>query len=88
MRVAMQPEARNDDLLEKCNRIFAKAGLPQLQRRGQNGGSDAADATVFGIPCIDSLGVAGGGIHSIHEYGELASLGEAARRIAAVACGL
>ena len=45
-------------------------------------------ATVFGIPCIDSLGVEGGGIHSIHEYGELASLGEAARRIAAVACGL
>ena len=88
MRVAMQLEQRNLDLLETCNRIFVENGLPQLEWRSQNGGSDAADATTFGIPCIDSLGVAGSNIHSVHESASLSSLGEAARRIAAVACGL
>lgn len=88
MRVAMELEQRNLDLLEKCNTAFAKHGLPTLEWRSQNGGSDAADVTTFGIPCIDSLGVSGSHIHSVNEYAALASLAEAARRIAVLACEL
>lgn len=43
---------------------------------------------MYGIPCIDSLGVRGGGIHSADEYGEICSLCESAKRIAAVICGI
>ncbi len=88
MRVAMELEQRNLALLEKCNAAFAKHGLPVREWRSQNGGSDAADVTAFGIPCIDSLGVSGGYIHSVREYARLDSLAEAARRIAVLACEL
>ena len=53
-----------------------------------NGGSDAADMTNYGIPCLDSFGVEGGGIHSKNEYGEIASLASSAKKIAAVIVGL
>ena len=83
-RVAMEYADRNMALVETMNDIFAANGLPILQAAKRNGGSDAADVTVYGIPCVDSIGVSGGSIHSPGEWGKLASLAEAAKRIAVV----
>ena len=87
-RVSMTKESRNFDLLEKMNGIYRAYGLPELEAAGSTGGSDAADVTCAGIPCIDSLGVAGGGIHSAREYARISSLAESAARLAAVAASL
>jgi len=81
----MEDCARNRALLEDMNRIFEQTGLPVLKAAKRKGGSDAADITAFGIPCIDSLGVEGGKIHSPNEFAYLKSLGESAKRLAAVA---
>lgn len=88
MRVAMEPVERNYALLETMNKIYEANGMTRLEPRKVNGGSDAADATVAGIPCVDSLGVAGGKIHSREEYGVLESLKEAAKRLAVVAANI
>lgn len=46
---------------------------------------DAADFTAYGIPCLDSLGICGGGIHDRSEWCHLSSLAEIAKRLAASA---
>ena len=84
-RAAMEPSEKNNALLERMNGIFAEVGLPVLEGRHSNGGSDAAYTTAAGIPTVDSLGTEGGRIHSVEEFGELASLPDAAKRIAAIA---
>ena len=84
-RVMMEDCERNRSLLDTMNRIFEQTGLPRLEASKRKGGSDAADVTVYGIPCVDSLGVEGGKIHSPDEYAELASLKSSAKRIAAIA---
>ncbi|MBE5782794.1 MAG: M20 family metallopeptidase [Clostridiales bacterium] len=83
-RPAMEQNDQNDALFEKINEIFAGVGLPKAQRSKGNGGSDAADVTAYGIPCVDCLGTMGGGIHTLDEYGELASLAEAAKQMALI----
>ena len=83
-RPAMEACERNDALLEKINEIFAGAGLPLAKRSTGNGGSDAADVTVYGIPCVDCLGTVGGKIHTLDEYGEISSLAEAAKQMAVI----
>ncbi len=85
IRCAMEPNERNIKLLSSVNRAFELAGLPLVEASKSNGGSDAADITAKGLPCVDSLGVSGGGIHSIEEYAELSSLKEACRRVIAAA---
>ena len=75
---------RNIQLLEKMNTIFEQNGFSRLEIGSRNGGSDAADVTVYGIPCIDSIGVMGENIHSIDEYAILRSLAESAKRLASV----
>lgn len=87
-RLAMEYSERNVELLAKMNAIFNECGLPQLEGVKCNGGSDAAEITASGIPCIDSLGVEGGRIHSADEYALIPSLAESAKRMAAVAVGL
>lgn len=83
-RPAMEKTDRNFKLLEKMNDIYKKCGLPVLTARQSLGGSDAAEVTVSGTPCVDSIGVAGDRIHSPDEYGLISSLSEAAKRIATV----
>ena len=85
-RVAMELCDRNIELLEKMNSIFEQNGFSRLEIGSRNGGSDAADVTEYGIPCIDSIGVMGEKLHSIDEYAELQSLAESAKRMAAVIC--
>ena len=87
-RVAMEYTDRNAKLLDKINLIFDKVGIPFLKASSRTGGSDAADVTAFGTPCIDNLGAAGGRIHSPEEYGELDSLIEMPKRLAAIICDL
>lgn len=65
-------------LLERMNRIWEQAGLPRLAPNFVGGGSDCADMVSRGIVGLDSLGVEGGGLHS---------LGEWARPDALVTCG-
>lgn len=81
-RPAMELTERNLRLFDAINRIYAEHGMPMLTHRRRNGGSDAADVTAFGIPCVESLGVTGGAIHSPNEYAMLSSLCEAAKRLA------
>ena len=83
-RVAMELCERNVELLQKMNRIYEENGLPRLVPKTHTGGSDAADVTVYGTPCVDSLGTEGGRIHSAEEFSYLISLAESAKRIGSV----
>ncbi len=88
LRPAMPLCDRNIDLLKKMNEIYAECGLPILEGKSTMSGSDAAYVTECGIPCVDSIGTAGGRIHSKEEYIYTKSLAEAAKRIAAVIYGI
>ena len=81
-RPAMEPSEKNDRLLERINDIFAANGLETLEKRKSPGGSDAAEITVAGIPCVDSVGVEGDFIHTVKEYARISSLSGAAKRLA------
>ncbi len=84
LRPAMELCERNVTLLKKMNEIYEENGLPILKGNMVNGGSDAAYATIAGIPSVDSIGIEGERIHSVEEYAILKSLAESAKRIAAV----
>ena len=79
---------RNLDLLDRVNQILTNAGLDTMEPVALGGGSDAADVTAAGIPCLDGLGPRGGGVHSLNEFAYLASLPEAAKRITTILCNL
>ena len=83
-RIAMEYAERNYELLDTMNRIFEENGLTTLAPHKGKGGSDAADVTACGIPCVDSIGTLGGYVHSPQEYGYISSLATAAKRIVAV----
>lgn len=83
-RPSMDKSERNFELLDELNEIYAECSLPVLTARQSLGGSDAAQVTCSGIPCVDSIGVAGDKIHTPEEYAVLSSLTEAAKRLAAV----
>ena len=83
-RVAQPFVERNLKLFQRANEIVAANGLPTTEEGHYAGGSDAADVTVYGIPCLDSLGVSGGGCHAITEYIWLKSLAECAKRVGAI----
>lgn len=82
-RIMMEKTPRNLALLEKLNQVFAENGLPVLAPYTRNGGSDAADVTEAGIPCVDSMGIEGENLHAPLEFAYMESLRTAAKRIAA-----
>ncbi|MBR6523849.1 MAG: M20/M25/M40 family metallo-hydrolase [Clostridia bacterium] len=84
-RPAMVASEHNDKLLEKANEIFKANGLPELKAASATGGSDASYITECEIPCLDDVGIEGFNIHSIKEYAGIKALGDAAKRLAAVA---
>ena len=84
-RVAMPLYERNEALLSRMNEIYSMVGLPTVQAKRRGGGSDAADVSAYGIPCVDSVGIHGAGIHTLREYANLPSLSDAAKRIVSVA---
>lgn len=87
-RVAMEYAERNVQLLDRLNEIFTACGMEALKAIKATGGSDAADVTAYGIPCIDNLGVHGFNIHSIHESAAIPSLIQSAKWLAAAALEL
>ena len=87
-RVSMPVEQRNLDLLEKANAILADAGIAPMVPAKQTGGSDAADASASGIPCLDNFGVQGGASHSQDEFALLSSLASCAKHLAIIVAGL
>lgn len=84
-RPAMPCVKRNEELLKKMNEIYLENGMPMLKGIIGQGGSDAAYMTEAEIPCIDSIGVYGGYIHSVNEFAYVSSLKESAKRLASVA---
>ncbi len=84
-RCPMERTEANLALLDAVNAIYAEEGLVQLAPAKRSGGSDAADVTAYGLPCLDSMGVQGDFIHSRKEYAYLKSLAEGAKNLAAVA---
>lgn len=87
-RPAMELSEKNIALLDKANMLFAQNGLSALEIGMRSGGSDAANVSLCGIPCIDSLGVGGGRAHSVEEFGYISSLSESAKRIASIVYGI
>ena len=83
-RVAMPVVQRNLDLLDRVNQILTDVGMNAMQPIALGGGSDAADVTAAGIPCLDGMGPKGGGIHSRNEFAYLSSLPEAAKRVTTI----
>ena len=73
---------KNVALLARANEIYAEAGFSTYTQRNGLGGTDMAYVTQYGIPCMDSIGVQGGNVHSIKEYMKLSSLSEMAKRLA------
>ena len=84
-RIAMVLTEKNQRLAERLNQIFEDNGMECLSPIRSKGGSDAADVTEAGIPCLDNFGTVGGWVHSTKEYGRLDSLAPAARRLALAA---
>lgn len=88
LRPAMELNDKNTALLKKANQLFVQNGLSTLEIGMRTGGSDAADVSCCGIPCLDSIGVGGERAHSVEEYGVISSLAESAKRLASIICGL
>lgn len=84
-RVAMEKTQRNVELFNKVHDIHLENGLGDVTTIGLTGGTDAADITKMGIPCLDGFGLIGGKIHNLGEYAEIDSLAFAAKRMASVA---
>lgn len=82
-RVAMERVDRNLKLVDDLNKAFVKYSLPELKPSKRTGGSDAADATVYGLTAVDSIGTEGGRIHSVEEFGIKTSLKECVKRLVA-----
>ena len=83
-RPAMFETKRNYDLLDRMNEFYKDNDMPVLKPRRCLSGSDAANITEVGIPCIDCIGTEGSNIHSVDEHIELKSLEQSAKRIGAV----
>lgn len=86
VRPAMEMTEERQALLGRMNEIWQKNGLSALSAGGAIGGSDAANVSLTGVPTVDGLGVIGGNLHRVDEYGIISSLELQAKRIALIAC--
>lgn len=83
-RVSMPRTEAAMALLERMNEIFAQTDLPELIPTMAPGGSDCADMVSRGFTAVDSLGIEGGGSHSIKEWARLSSLIPCCQRVGAL----
>lgn len=83
-RPATELSEKNLAFLARANEILAAEGLPVLGQRNGLGGTDMAYVTQYGIPCMDSIGVLGDGVHSVKERMPLEGLVWSAKRIASI----
>ncbi len=84
-RPPMEATKENYALLDKVNKISAEVGLPHMEPKHAMGGSDAAYATIAGIPTLDSIGYTGKDCHSVKECVNMSSILLAAKYFAATA---
>ena len=84
-RPAMERTEKNLWLFNKMNEILTENGMTPYKEFIGIGGSDAAEMTVSGLPTVDCVGVTGAGIHTKDEFAYIASLKDAAMRLATVA---
>lgn len=87
-RCPMEKNDRNFALLERINEINSAYGMKKLEWIMRSGGSDAADVSATGIPCIDSIGAQGDLIHTPDEYAVLSSLCASAKQLSVIAYSL
>lgn len=83
-RPCMERTQKNINLFNKINQIYIENDMTTLRERDRLAGSDAAEVTQAGIPCIECMGVKGGGMHCKDEFAYLDSLVESARRLGIV----
>lgn len=83
-RPAMERVESNLALLDTVNKILSENGIKGLSPTSRMGGSDAAQVTAAGIPCLDSVGPVGGALHSPDEFAYKESLRYQAKRFATV----
>lgn len=83
-RPAMERVERNLALLDTVNKILSENGIKGLSPTSRTGGSDAAQVTMAGIPCLDSMGVVGGGVHTLDEFSNKESLRYGAKRLSVI----
>lgn len=83
-RVAMPKTEAALLLVAQMNTIYASVGLPELIPTAVPGGSDCADMVSRGFTAVDSLGIEGGGSHSLSEWARLSSLVPCCDRIGAI----
>ena len=84
-RPPMEATEKNYALLDQINKISAAVGLPVMEPKMARGGSDAAYATIEGIPTLDSIGYTGHDCHSVKECVKMDSILLAAKYFAATA---
>lgn len=63
-------------LYESAQRLWQEMGLGELPEGGTGGVSDGNLTSGAGCPTLDGLGAVGDGLHTFHEYVEIASLPE------------
>lgn len=80
-RIPMELTEKSVELLNEVNESFKQNNLPVLVPSKHNGGSDAAYVVSNSIPCIDSIGVNGGSIHTTDEFAYVDSLSESVKRL-------
>jgi glutamate carboxypeptidase len=76
--VSVHPMERTPEivaLFRQAQKLASEMGL-ELNEGSTGGGSDGNRTAALGIPTLDGMGIVGEGGHSIHEYGEIASLPE------------
>lgn len=84
--VSVHPMERTPEivaLFKKAQKLATDMGLA-LNEGSTGGGSDGNRTAALGIPTLDGMGIVGEGGHSIHEYGEIASMPERSAIMAAM----
>ena len=84
-RTAMVRTEKNLLLFDKVKKIYKSNGLGDITMFDSVGGTDAADITEMGIPCLEAFGLIGDNVHKLNECARLYSLPLAAKRLASVA---
>ena len=70
-------------LFKQAQQFAQEMGL-ELNEGSTGGGSDGNRTAGIGVPTLDGMGIVGEGGHSIHEYGEIASMPERSAIMAAM----
>jgi glutamate carboxypeptidase len=83
-RPVWEPDEGTMALFEIARGIMAEMGAPGLTAASAGGGSDGNFTGALGIPTLDSIGVRGGGLHTLDEHIQVDSLPERARLMAAL----